>query len=333
MISLGDFLDRAASAASRSSLCVTSEAPAVAIDLSAGLPDVDIDGLNLALRGVPVVLVGVAFREPKGAAAQVAALADVVVSDPTAVLGTVREFPLASVALVLALRSTLQLDIPAALAVESAAYSVLQAGPEFARWKETRVPRVMADDQGAVVDLRREGGTVYITLNRPKKHNAFSTAMRDQLHDALLLPASDPSVERVVLQGAGPSFCSGGDLDEFGRLPDPATAHVTRLTRSAGMLVASLSDRVEARLHGACIGAGIELPAFAGRVVADPGTVISLPEVGLGLIPGAGGTVSLPRRIGRQRTAELALTRAPIDANTARSWGLVDEVARVEPAT
>jgi enoyl-CoA hydratase/carnithine racemase len=168
---------------------------------------------------------------------------------------------------------------------------------------------------------------VGITLCRPAKHNAFNTAMRDQLHEALLLVASDPTIVKVVIEGAGPSFCSGGDLDEFGSFPDPATAHVTRLTRSAGRLISSMAAKVEARLHGACMGAGIELPAFAARVVADPGTVISLPEIGLGLIPGAGGTVSLPRRIGRQRTCELALSQARIDAAAALAWGLVDEIS------
>ena len=83
-----------------------------------------------------------------------------------------------------------------------------------------------------------------------------------------------------------------------------------------------------AHLHGASIGAGIEISAFAGRVVADPETMISLPEVRMGLIPGAGGTVSLPRRIGRHRTAFLALTGAPLDAETARAWGLVDDAVR-----
>ena len=131
----------------------------------------------------------------------------------------------------------------------------------------------------------------------------------------------------MILAGAGPSFCSGGDLDEFGSFPDPATAHITRLARSSGRVLAAIAPKVVAHLHGACMGAGIELPAFAGRVVADPDTVISLPEVGLGLLPGAGGTVSLPRRIGRQRTCELALTQRRIDASTALGWGLVDEIA------
>ena len=91
--------------------------------------------------------------------------------------------------------------------------------------------------------------------------------------------------------------------------------------------MAAVDHKVVAFVHGACVGSGIELPAFAARVVAAPDTRIWLPELSLGLVPGAGGTVSLPARIGRHRTALLALTGTPIDAPTARSWGLVDELA------
>jgi enoyl-CoA hydratase/carnithine racemase len=150
--------------------------------------------------------------------------------------------------------------------------------------------------------------------------------MRDALVDALTVALSDPAL-RIILNGAGPAFCSGGDLDEFGTLPDPATAHLVRLAQSSGVLLSLLSPRVEARLHGTCLGAGIELPAFASRLVADPDTVIGLPEVTMGLIPGAGGTVSLARRIGRHRTAELALTQKRLDATTALDWGLVDGIS------
>jgi enoyl-CoA hydratase/carnithine racemase len=83
---------------------------------------------------------------------------------------------------------------------------------------------------------------------------------------------------------------------------------------------------VEAHVHGACVGAGVELPAFARRVVAAPDTWFQLPEVGMGLVPGAGGTASLPRRIGRQRTAWLALTGVRLPAATALEWGLVDAI-------
>jgi enoyl-CoA hydratase/carnithine racemase len=87
-----------------------------------------------------------------------------------------------------------------------------------------------------------------------------------------------------------------------------------------------MSDRVTANIHGACMGSGIEIAAFAHRVVAHPDTRLALPEVGMGLVPGAGGTVSLPRRVGRHRTALLALSGATIDAPTALRWGLVDAV-------
>jgi enoyl-CoA hydratase/carnithine racemase len=85
-----------------------------------------------------------------------------------------------------------------------------------------------------------------------------------------------------------------------------------------------LRARVSVRVHGACVGAGIELPAFAGQVIAAPDAVFGLPEVAMGLIPGAGGTVSIPRRIGRWRTAWMAVTGRQIGARTALEWGLVD---------
>ena len=71
-----------------------------------------------------------------------------------------------------------------------------------------------------------------MTLNRPRRHNAVTSALRDGLAEALTLALVDTSIVTVRLRGAGASFCSGGDLDEFGSFPDPATAHVTRLTRS-----------------------------------------------------------------------------------------------------
>src|SRR3546814_3808774 len=79
--------------------------------------------------------------------------------------------------------------------------------------------------------------------------------------------------------------------------------------------------RVE--LHGACIGAGIEVPAFAARVEAREGAWFQLPELGMGLIPGAGGTVSITRRLGRWPPAHLALTNRPLDLGTALAWGPV----------
>ena len=243
------------------------------------------------------------------------------------VLAGIDASPLAATALVQCLRASEGANALHGLVLESLAYSTLQAGPEFAAWRAARpTPRVRPPPKGAAVRATREDDVLRITLARPEKRNAFSAEMRDGLVEALRLAAFDPQIREILLEGEGPAFCSGGDLDEFGELPDPATAHVVRTTRSAARLLAACADRVRAEVHGACVGAGVELPAFAARVVARADARFWLPEQDLGLIPGAGGTVSLPRRIGRQRTAWLALSRRPIDAETARRWGLVDAV-------
>jgi enoyl-CoA hydratase/carnithine racemase len=153
--------------------------------------------------------------------------------------------------------------------------------------------------------------------------------MRDELVTLLQVAAADPTVTSIALTGAGPSFCSGGDLSEFGSVPDPVSAHLIRTTRSVAPWLARCASRTTAVVHGACVGAGTELPAFVAQVVARPDATFQLPEVPMGLIPGAGGTVSLPRRIGRQRTAFLAITGTTIDSGTALAWHLVD---RIEPA-
>jgi enoyl-CoA hydratase/isomerase-like protein len=241
-----------------------------------------------------------------------------------ALTATAEANPLAASAFALLLRSAEGLDVPAGLVAESATYSTLQAGAEFARWRAGR-PVKPADSGADRVRVERDGSTLNVTLTRPLRRNALDAAMRDALAEAFALAIADPDV-RVELRGDGPDFCAGGDLDEFGSRPDPASAHLTRLTRSPARLLHTVAGRATAHLHGACLGAGIELPAFAGRVVAAPDTSIGLPEVSLGLVPGAGGTVSLPRRIGRQRTAWIGLSGRRVDATEALRWGLVDDV-------
>lgn len=245
-------------------------------------------------------------------------------ADLAAAMDGVAAHPLASFALVRLLRGADTRTINDGLAAESAVYSMLQAGPEFQAWRAANPPRPPLDDDTPRVFVDRDGETLLIELNRPERHNALDAALRDELYDALLLAAADDAIHRIVLRGRGPSFCSGGDVDTFGTAPDPATAHTIRLARSIGAVLAEISARVEVHLHGACLGAGIELPAFCGKVTAAPDTTFGLPEVGLGLIPGAGGTASIPRRIGRQRTVWWAITGARIDHPTALAWGLID---------
>jgi enoyl-CoA hydratase/carnithine racemase len=239
----------------------------------------------------------------------------------------VDETPIAASALVQLLRGSVGRSIDDGLLLESAAYSALQAGPEFRAWRESRPRKHREEPDGPPVLVGRDGARLTVTLNRPHVRNALNSAMRDALADAFRLVELDDSIESVELRGAGLDYSSGGDLDEFGSFPDPATAHLVRLTASVGRAIARVAERVHVTLHGACMGSGIELPAFAGRLTAAGTARFGLPELGLGLIPGAGGTWSLPQRIGRHRTALLALTCRPIDAVTAHAWGLVTEVS------
>jgi hypothetical protein len=244
------------------------------------------------------------------------------------VLAPMREKPLASLALVQLLRHNELNDVHQGLVAESIVYSILQTGLEFGAWAKRHVPRERPPWPEPAVLKERRGARLSITLNRPDRHNAFALELRDGLVEGLELALFDDSIEEVVLRGNGPSFCSGGDLDEFGSFPDPVTAHAVRSTRNPGRLLAALAPRVRAQVHGACVGAGAELPAFVSRVEADESAWFQLPELSMGLVPGAGGTVSLTKRIGRQRTAWLALTGERIDAATALDWGLVDAVVR-----
>jgi enoyl-CoA hydratase/carnithine racemase len=211
------------------------------------------------------------------------------------------------------------------LVAESLAYAELQGGAEFVAWIERRGPAEPLPSPDPI-RLERVGDHLTITLHRPAWHNALDVAMRDALCEAFALVAADPSLT-ATLRGAGPSFCSGGDLREFGTFPDPETAHAIRLQRLPARGLAAVRHRVTAEVHGHCVGAGAELAAFCHRVVARPGTTFRLPEVAMGLVPGQGGTVSLPRRIGARRTAWLALSGQAIDAPTALEWGVVDELA------
>ena len=285
----------------------------------------DLDALRLSLDGFPCLLVGVEDK----ATTPLRRLFDVVVSpdEPLlpAALDAAETNPHATMALAVLLRGARQ-SVGDGLAKESAVYSTLQDGPEFAAWRAATPLRARVNPDHPTVRAERDGHELTITLTRPEVHNAFSARMRDELLDALAIGLADSSITDVVLTGEGASFCSGGDLDEFGTRPDPATAHIVRLERSVGRVLAAMSERVTAHIHGATMGSGIELSAFAHRVIAHSDTRITLPEVGMGLIPGAGGTVSLPRRIGRHRTALLALSRAAIDAERALQWGLVDAI-------
>ena len=219
----------------------------------------------------------------------------------------------------------------AGLITESLAYSTLQSGPEFSRWLAERGPAT-APLLPEPVQAHREGNTLHVRLNRPQRHNAFSTDARGALLEALEVARLDPSVDEVVLGGNGRSFCSGGDLAEFGSFADPASAHLARTRHSPALVLDEITERLgrrcRAEVHGQVLGSGLEMACYCGWVSCHPDATIGLPELALGLIPGAGGTVSITRRIGRWRTAYLVLSGRTIDAATALAWGLIDEIGQ-----
>ncbi|GAA3138439.1 enoyl-CoA hydratase/isomerase family protein [Rhodococcus baikonurensis] len=254
------------------------------------------------------------------------------VDDPDAELATVferfHENPYASVVASQVLRLSEHLPIRAALDVESLAYSTLLGAREFRRWLTARGPRPLPPrSPQEPVRIERNDTELRITLNRPERRNAYGAQVRDALVAALEFALMDPSIEKVLLNGAGPSFSAGGDLDEFGTTPDLAIAHLIRTRAGAARLMARLAERMEVHVHGNCVGAGIEVPAFAHLIRADPSSVFRLPEIGMGLIPGAGGTVSIPRRIGRWRAYHLFVSGTAINADRALDWGLIDRIS------
>jgi enoyl-CoA hydratase/carnithine racemase len=316
-------------------LAALLDAPALVLDLRAG------EGEPVPLARVPCAVLAVV-----GAGAATAWPVDLVLQEGSAdtrllgddveaavavlVAGAARA-PRAAGVLAQLLRATANLPVDQALAVESMAYSLLLTGPEFGRWLQSRGAARPRRDDGDVLVVRRQGAHLELTLDRPAVRNAYDVRVREALLEGLSLAVLDPSVTRVVLRGNGPAFCSGGDLDEFGTATDLVAAHGVRTVRHPGALLHALADRVEVHVHGACVGAGAELPAFAGRVVARRDAWFRLPELAMGTIPGAGGTVSLPRRVGRERTLLLALSGTDLPALDALRWGLVDSVVDTLP--
>ncbi|MCB1676468.1 MAG: enoyl-CoA hydratase/isomerase family protein [Halioglobus sp.] len=293
-----------------------------------------------ALAQLPCPVIGLRRAAAEAPAVVPLSSLDVVVDSPQAarpLLENIRRAPLAAMTLVQLLRHNESANMQQGLFAESVAYAALQGGREFSDFLATGAPAAgettaapaTAATQAVLAERRQD--ELWLTLNRPERRNAYSMAMRDQLIEGLQLLASDATITRCIIRGAGACFCVGGDLDEFGLFDNTAEAHAIRSTRNAGLLIAELAARIECRVHRACIGSGLELPAFCHRVVATGNTLFQLPEITMGLIPGAGGTVSVLRRIGRQRTAWLTLSARRINAAQALEWGLIDEIVESTP--
>ena len=171
----------------------------------------------------------------------------------------------------------------------------------------------------AAVSIETEGGIATVTLSNPPV-NALNQAIREGLADAIARIEADPAIRGAVLCGAGGSFIAGADIREFGQPPqDPSLPDVVR------MLDAATKPWVAA-IEGVALGGGLEVALGCSHRVAAPGARLGLPEVTLGIIPGAGGTVLLPRLIAADEALGMIAGGKPVSARDAAEMGLVDRV-------
>jgi enoyl-CoA hydratase/carnithine racemase len=177
-----------------------------------------------------------------------------------------------------------------------------------------------------MVELESSGGVARVFLSRPEKANALSTAFLEELFQAIAKLKGDPDLRVVVLAGRGKAFCGGADVNELKTLDESsAPAFVEKIHRVCRELRA-LPVPVVAQLHGAVIGAGLEIAAACDLRVAAEGTKLSMPEVKIG-IPSVVEAALLPRLMGSGRAAWMVLTGEPIDARRAYEWGLIEKVS------
>lgn len=303
----------------RSLDCVgpTTDLPLVAFRLEQADP-----ALAELLRGLPCPVVGIGTGP-------LAPACDVVLEDENPLAGIwnkVARAPIAAMTLVQHLRASEHLGLSDGLWAESMAYATLQTGPEFRAWHASYEHQPLPHENTPPLLVTLTDGTLQLVMNRPLSLNAIGVEMRDALCEAFDLAALDPAITRVTLDSGARAFSTGGEVGEFGTIADPATAHWIRSLRLPARHLLPIADRLEVRIPGATIGAGLEIAAFARRVVARRNAWFQLPEINYGLLPGAGGTISVTRRIGRQRAAEMMLSARKVPAREALRIGLIDAI-------
>ena len=187
----------------------------------------------------------------------------------------------------------------------------------------------MSGGEWQVERLAREGGAVERwTILGEVRRNSLTMAMLAGLRDLATRAAQDRALRVVILTGAGDrAFCAGADLKERARMGDGDVATFHRALREALAALEALPQPVVAALNGAALGGGLELALACDLRVAAEGIELGLPEVGLGIIPGGGGTARLPRLVGLGRAKELVLTGRRVGTAEALAMGLVTQVA------
>jgi 3-hydroxyacyl-CoA dehydrogenase len=171
-----------------------------------------------------------------------------------------------------------------------------------------------------VTDVSRDGDIAIVTLNSPPV-NALSAAVRDGLAEGFKQAIADPDAKAIVLICEGRTFIAGADISEFGGMQKGASLFEVQ------KIIEDSPKPVIAAIHGTALGGGLEVALCAHYRVAVPSAKCGLPEVNLGLLPGAGGTQRLPRIVGVEKALEMVTSGQHVGAKQCREMGLVDELA------
>lgn len=173
-----------------------------------------------------------------------------------------------------------------------------------------------------------EGHLATLTINRPSKLNALNKATIQELHDALAQLDAEASIKVIILTGAGEkAFVAGADISEFAHFSIEEGAQLAALGQEILFdFVENMKTPVIAAVNGFALGGGLELAMACHFRIASDNAKMGLPEVTLGVIPGYGGTQRLPQLVGKGRAMEMIMTASMIDAETAKSYGLVNHV-------
>jgi enoyl-CoA hydratase/carnithine racemase len=186
----------------------------------------------------------------------------------------------------------------------------------------------MTIDTEPAVQVHSEDAVGWITLNRPATINAINDAIRSGVPAVLEEMDRDESIRVIVIQGSGPrGFCAGADIKETKPVEGPVAARQRLMKAPWIEALDRVTKPVIASIHGYCFGGGLEIALACDLRIASPDALFSLPETGLGLIPGGGGTQRLPRLIGLARALDMLITGDRIDAAEALRVGLVTRLA------
>jgi enoyl-CoA hydratase/carnithine racemase len=173
--------------------------------------------------------------------------------------------------------------------------------------------------------IQRDGTILRVTLNRPAKKNAMTSAMYDDLANVLNDAAKTDDVRVVVWDGAGDSFCAGNDIEDFLKNP-PGSGDSAQARLGKAMI--NFSKPLIAAVQGAAVGGGTTLLTHCDFVYAGESAKFQIPFINLGLVPEFGSSFSIPSRIGHLRAAELIFLGQPFDAHRAAELGLVTRVVQ-----